>query len=86
MGRSLKRRLAERRTSARRGGRGSLKKVSTFVTVAISISFFIHLMVVANVSTISACVFRTWWQRRLKRESELKFQFQFEPPAQQQEF
>ena len=66
MGRSLKRRLGERRTSVRRGGRGSSKKVSTFVTVAISISFFIHLMVVTNVSTITACTFRTWWQRRLK--------------------
>ena len=66
MGRSLKRRLAERRTSVRRGGRGFSKKVSTFVTVAISISFFIHLMVVPNVSTITACTFRTWWQRRLK--------------------
>ena len=86
MGRSLKRRLGERRTSVRRGGRGSSKKVSTFVTVAISISFFIHLMVVTNVSKITACTFRTWWQRRIKRESELKLQFQFEPPAQQQEF
>ena len=34
MGRSLKRRLAERRRNVRRGGKGSSKKVSTFVIVA----------------------------------------------------
>ena len=66
MGRSRKRRLGERRTSVRRGGRGSSKKVSTFVIVAISISFFIQLIVVTKVSTITACVFRTWRQRRIK--------------------
>ena len=66
MGRSLKRRLAERRRNVRKGGRGSSKKVSTFVIVAISISFFTRLIVVTNVSTITACTFRTWRQRRIK--------------------
>ena len=66
MGRSLKRRLAGRRTSVRRGGRGSSKKARTFVIVAISINFFIQLIVVTNVSSITACTFRTWRQRRIK--------------------
>ena len=66
MERSRKRRLAERRRSVRKGGRGSSKKVSTFVIVAISISFFIQLIVVTNVSTITVCTFRTWRQRRIK--------------------
>ena len=66
MGRSRKRRLAERRMNVRRGGRGSSKKVrSTFVIVAVSINFFIELIVVTNVSSITACAFRTWWQRRI---------------------
>ena len=66
MGRIRKRRLGERRMNVRRGGRGSSKKVSTFVIVAISISFFTQLIVVTNVSTITACTFRTWRQRRIK--------------------
>ena len=66
MERSRKRRLAERRRSVRKGGRGSSKKVSTFVIVAISISFFTQLIVVTNVSSITACTFRTWRQRRIK--------------------
>ena len=67
MGRSRKRRLAERRRNVRRGGRGSSKKVrSTFVIVAVSINFFIELIVVTNVSKITACAFRPWWQRRIK--------------------
>ena len=54
MGRSRKRRLAERRRNVRRGGRGSSKKVrNTFVIVAVSINFFIELIVVTNVSTRS---------------------------------
>ena len=66
MGRSLKRRLAERRRNVRRGGRGSSKKVSTFVIVAVPINFFVELIVVTAMSaTITACAFRTWWQRRL---------------------
>ena len=67
MGRSRKRRLAERRRNVRRGGRESSKKVrSTFVIVAVSINFFIELIVVTNVSKITACAFRPWWQRRIK--------------------
>ena len=66
MGRSRKRRLAERRRNVRRGGRGSSKKVITFVIVAVSINFFIELIVVTNVSKITACAFRPWWQRRIK--------------------
>ena len=67
MGRSRKRRLAERRRSVRKGGRGSSKKVrSTFVIVAVSINFFIELIVVTNVSRITSCTFRPWRQRRIK--------------------
>ena len=53
MGRNPRRRLVERRRNVRRGGRGSSKKVNTFVIVAVSINFFIELIVVTNVSTRS---------------------------------
>ena len=67
MGRSPRRSIAGRRRSARRGGRGSSKRVrSTFVIEAISITFFMELIVVANVSVITACRFRTRRHRRLK--------------------
>ena len=46
MGRSRKRRLAERRRNVRRGGRGSSKKVSTFVIVVVPFNFFNELIVV----------------------------------------
>ena len=57
MGKSRKRRFAGRRTNVRRGGRGSSKKVNTFVIVAISINFFIQLIVVTNVNIIKELVF-----------------------------